>query len=406
MEEEIDLRVYIKVLIRHWKWIAALAVLAALVALVISSLLPATYEARAMVVITKPRYVMRFDPKFETVNDIQQPYKAYPALALSDDLLLETMTSIDFKEEQALASFRNKLKAVSGSDPSVVELIVTHRDAETAAHIANVWADVFIEQVDTLYNESFQNVGFFEEQLKIADDSLKKTEQALIDFQGQNRATVLSVQINASKEQLAAYWGGKNGIELVMQDAASLKSRLAMQEEDTPLVLADDLAALLLQIEALSLKSNVPLQLQVGGDNSISTMTNQDMVTFLRDLITTLETQAGELEIRITELEPEILRLQAELELFSIEDARLARAQSVAQDTYTTLARKVDEARIAAQDESGEIRLASSAAVPTRPVSPRKMVNTVIAGMLGLMLGVFGAFGIEWWLGESTEAMT
>jgi succinoglycan biosynthesis transport protein ExoP len=113
-----------------------------------------------------------------------------------------------------------------------------------------------------------------------------------------------------------------------------------------------------------------------------------------------LEAQSGELETRISELEPEILRLQGDLQRFTTEEERLQRAQDVAQDTYITLARKVDEARIAAQDESGEVRLVSYAAVPTNPVSPNKKLNTAVAGALGLFVGVFGAFAVEYWRQE------
>lgn len=407
MEEEIDLREYIEVLIRHWKWIAALAVVAAVVALVVSFLLPPTYEATALVVITKARYVMRFDPRFETVNNIQQPYKAYPALATGDDLLLETMSAVNPplpEEEQDLTRFRAKLEAASSGDPSVVELRVKHQDPEVAAHMANTWADVFVREVNELYDETAQDARFFEDQLATADEALKDAEQALIDFQSRNQASVLSAQINALKGQLSAYLEARNAIELVVQDATSLKARLALQEGDASSSLADDLAALLLQIEALSLQSEVPLQLQVGGDNSLSSATKQELGAFLDNLMTTLETQSGELETKTAGVEPEILRLQGDLQQFNTEADRLTRARDMSRDTYTTLARKVDEARIAAQDESGEVRLASYAAVPTKPVSPRKMLNTAVAGALGLFVGVFGAFAVEYWRQETPVA--
>ncbi len=400
MEEEIDLREYIGVLIRHWKWIAALAVVAAVAALAVSFLLPPTYEARVLVVITKPRYVMRFDTRFETVDNVLQPYKAYPALALGDELLLQTIAAMNPplpEEERNLARFRNELSAVSGGDPSVIELHVSHQDAEVAARIANTWADVFVKGVNELYDESIQDARFFEEQLVAAEEILKKTEEALIEFQGRNQASVLEAQITALKDQFSAYLGAQNAIELVMQDAASLKARLALQEGDATSSLADDLAALLLQIEALSLKSEAPLQLQVGGDNSLSNMPKQDLMAFLDGLTVTLEAQSGELETKIAQAEPEILRLQGEFQRFGAEENRLTLARDVARDTYTTLARKVDEARIAAQDESGEVRLASYAAAPTKPVSPRKLLNTVVAGALGLFVGVFGAFAVEYW---------
>lgn len=407
MEEEIDLREYIEVLIRYWKWIAALAILAAVAALGVSFLLPPAYEAAAMVVITKPRYVMRFDPKFETVNNIQQPYKAYPALAMSDDLLLETMATMNPplpEKEQKLESFRGKLEAASSSDPSVIELRARHKDPEIATHIANTWAGIFVEQVNELYDETTQDARFFEDQLVETDEVLKKAEEALIAFQSRNQANVLLSQISALRNQLSAYLDAQNAIELVMQDATSLKARLALQKGSDSSSLADDVAALLLQIEALSLKSAIPLQLQVGSDSSLSDATKQDLIAFLDGLVTTLETQSGELETKITQVKPEILRLQGELEQFNTESDRLTRTRDVARDTYTTMARKVDEARIAAQDESGEVRLASYAAVPTEPVSPRKMLNTAVAGALGLFVGVFGVFALEYWRQETPVA--
>jgi len=86
MEEEIDLRAYVLVLLKYWKWILGTTAAAAVVALVVSFLLPPTYEATALVVIKQPQYVMQFDPRFETLT--QQPaYKAYPDLAKGDEVL-------------------------------------------------------------------------------------------------------------------------------------------------------------------------------------------------------------------------------------------------------------------------------------------------------------------------------
>ncbi|MCX7856097.1 MAG: hypothetical protein N2556_09060, partial [Anaerolineae bacterium] len=92
--------------------------------------------------------------------------------------------------------------------------------------------------------------------------------------------------------------------------------------------------------------------------------------------------------------------LQQELQELRTERDQLTRARDVARETYMTLARKVEEARIAAEDAStGEVRLASQALPPEKPVSPRKLLNTAVAGVLGLMLAVFGAFMTEWWRG-------
>ena len=45
MEEEIDLRKYIEVLIHHWYWIVGLGVAAAAIAFAVSSFLPPIYDS-------------------------------------------------------------------------------------------------------------------------------------------------------------------------------------------------------------------------------------------------------------------------------------------------------------------------------------------------------------------------
>ncbi len=66
----------------------------------------------------------------------------------------------------------------------------------------------------------------------------------------------------------------------------------------------------------------------------------------------------------------------------------------------------MEEARIAAQDETGEVRLASQASVPTSPSGPRKKMNVAIAAFLGLFLGVFAAFFIEYWQSPRADSRT
>ncbi|HEX7593197.1 MAG TPA: Wzz/FepE/Etk N-terminal domain-containing protein [Anaerolineae bacterium] len=51
MEDEIDLRAYLDVLLRRWKWIVGVTLVAALVAGVVSLLMPPTYESTASVFV-------------------------------------------------------------------------------------------------------------------------------------------------------------------------------------------------------------------------------------------------------------------------------------------------------------------------------------------------------------------
>src|SRR5687768_14253699 len=86
MDDEIDLRRYWRALLRNWALIAALAFVTAAAAAVMSLLTPNRYEAIALVSVAPPRNNLRL----EDVNQrTTLPVRAYPDLALSNDLMAE-----------------------------------------------------------------------------------------------------------------------------------------------------------------------------------------------------------------------------------------------------------------------------------------------------------------------------
>jgi uncharacterized protein involved in exopolysaccharide biosynthesis len=401
MEEEIDLREYIEVLIRHWKLILALAVIAGLTAAAVSFLiLEPTYQATALVLITNPRYQLRFDPRLETLSDVETASKAFPALATSDDLVrlvVETLNEQEPEQDWTFKMLKGKLAASAASDPSLLRLTSTNGDAEGAARIANVWAAEYVDYVNELYGRREQDVGFFTQQLAVARADLEAAEEALVEFQSRNQSSILGARLSSARQAQGDYLSDQRAIAYIQQDIQGLRDQLADQPSERTASLADDLTALFLQVKAFNAGASVPVQLQVTSAESLSNKTVQEQIEFLEDLGQSLETKSTEIDARLEELEPEILRLQEALQEVNTQQNRLNRDRTVAEDTYITLANKVEEARIAAQDETGEVRLASEAAVPTSPAGPRRLMNTAIAGFLGLFLGVFVAFFVDYW---------
>jgi len=304
---------------------------------------------------------------------------------------------------KGLPDFRSRLAASAGNDPNMIVLRARHSDPQKAAQIANTWADVFVKRVSELYNNNAQDLRFFEEQLLTASETLEKAEQELTSFQSRNKTAILTAQIEALNLHLAALLDAQHTIERVAPEAAAIKARLAAQGDAAATLAADDVAVLLLQVEALSLKSQLPLQVQVVSGDAPSAASIPQMIAFLDGLVAALEQQSVDLGERIAQIEPDMLRLQGELHEFSVQKARLTRARDVAQETYLTLAYKVDEARIAVGDELDEARLASHAAVPANPIGPSKRLNTLVAGTAGLILGIFGAFAVDYWRRETPD---
>ncbi len=265
MEEEIDLREYLDVLVRRWKWIVALAVIAALAAAAVSFfVLKPTYEARALVLITNPRYQLRFDPRLETISDIETASKAYPTLAVSDDLLKQVLDSLDPplpETQRTLQALRGKVSASAGADPSLLQLTTTNGDPERAAQIANTWAEQYVIYVNELYGRRSEDVAFFNEQFEAARSVLDAAEEALVDYEARNQQSILQARLTAKQSALRDYLSAQHELSQVIEDAKSLRRQLEAQPQSAPASLGNELAALLLEIEGLSQDGELPVQL-------------------------------------------------------------------------------------------------------------------------------------------------
>ena len=86
-EIEIDLRKYILILVKHWWQILLVTVIFAIMGFVVTSvIIKASYQATALVAITKPHYQLNFNSQIQTLN-IQPANNAFLDLATSDDVL-------------------------------------------------------------------------------------------------------------------------------------------------------------------------------------------------------------------------------------------------------------------------------------------------------------------------------
>jgi len=389
MEDEMDLRVYINVLMRHWRLIAAVTLLAGVVALGVSFVSPAKYQATAMVLVTRPLYQFQFSPAINSNTQQSLTGKAALDLATSDALLQQLLLQVGDRlsaDERNLFALREMLKAKTGGDPSIVNLSVTNRDAQRVAEIANTWANLYVRQVNDLYGKSADQLKFFEGQLAQAKNDLDAADQALVEFQKRNDLAILQAQLSAKQSALGNYLGMNESLVLLQQNVKNLQDQLARRPADSPSSLGDDLAQLMIQVSALSAQSSsLPIQLQMPSTGSLSDRTVGQQAAYLADLAKTIESRQAEAKKQAEALPIEIRALQGQIQETSTEAARLTRQRDLAQTVYTTLAQKVKETQISAQDASGSVRLAGSAVVPERPMSKKLLTNTAIGLMLGLM---------------------
>ena len=200
MDEVLDLRPYLESLRRNLIRIGSASLSLALLVLVASLLWPKTYEATTLVIVRQPGQLLQFDPRFETLDEEPSSLAAYPELALSDDVVqaLWDEHGNGLTALETVTELRELMDASPGADPSLLRLTVHYRDSETAAQLANGWAALFISRTNQLLGVQDQSqLAFFEDQRDAALSALNAAEQALIDYQSENRGSVVNSELSS-----------------------------------------------------------------------------------------------------------------------------------------------------------------------------------------------------------------
>jgi len=112
--------------------------------------------------------------------------------------------------------------------------------------------------------------------------------------------------------------------------------------------------------------------------------------------VVTYSTTDAPMTKAIDQLQKEVNQLKAKLETISAQKQELTRARDLARQTYKSLASKVAEVNVATESKSTEVKFAVPAVVPRSPVAPRRMMNTMLAAVVGFMLMLGLAFVAEY----------
>jgi capsular polysaccharide biosynthesis protein len=384
MEEEINLRKYIDVLLQHWLLIVSITLIAVLVAGLFSFLaVTRAYEAKAAVLITRTRAEIVFVPEYKTFlptedKDFRQALVGLVESSGVASAAIEELGDRLEPEEQSVTKMLDKVGMKTNGD--LIEISVKTTDAEKAAAIANAWAESYESYINSLYSGILLTPEELQVQADAAREDYQVKQTTLEDFLGDNSIAELTDQI-ADRNLLI--------------DIKSLRQQLESGAFSPASSAANSLSLLLLQTEAFT---PLPAELQVSLEGLLAVASDteeqlQDVDALISNLELRAEVSPG---LSISELRQEILQLERNLEQESARKEELQQARDSAWQAYTTLDNKVIEAKVASQAQDVVVRVAALATVPGTPVPTHRITNIVIALVLGLIVGVFAAFGVEY----------
>ncbi len=401
MNEESDfIRYYTKALISKWYLIVSAAVIVAVISFIIGIRRTPIYSSTALVVISEPSQQLQFDPRIRSIDE-DRPVRAFPEIALSDEVLENLFKQVSSPNIETVEQLHGMLSASLSEDPRLLRLTSLSVDPEQSTEIANAWAEIFVERVNDNYsNTENSELLYFENQLEESERQLNLAEQERINFQAQNRVVFLGGELTRLTDLKNRLLTRRENAQFLLDDIQAFKEELAERTGTSDLTLADKLTGVSFQLKTYRAETNVTLPFQFDSVEDFNVLNKREQIALLDELSNVLNKEMSRINQYLEPLEPQILSLQKEITEINTEGARISRNKDIVEETYLTLARKVDEERIASHNSSQGVLLASKASVPTNPSRSNSFLRVIMAGAVGFFLAVFLILAVAWWRQE------
>lgn len=336
-DDIIDLRqLWLALLRRRWL-VAAACVLAVLAAFVITRMATPVYEARTTLLIKDPgasgeRMFLDTGAAVVTRNQVQNSVQILRSRQVAEMAVARLGDLLPPEERQGWED-RISVQPVSNTDTLIVS--VQHTDARIAAAMANAVAESFIDLSRELNrSETTMAREFIEEQLQVAQAQLMAAEQALKAYREAGNAVLPSDETRTILNRLGDLEARLLDAQLAREDALRRGATAEAAAYDARI------ATLQAEIEAASQR--------------LAAVPEREMTL-----------------------------------------AALLREQTVLEQVFLLLRGRLEEVRIAEAMRTSNVAVIDPAVPPTRPVSPRPMLNMALALFLGLFAGVAGALLLE-----------
>lgn len=433
--QSFDIGEYIRTIVKWKNFVAAAIILSVLAALLYSYTRTPLYSATAQLILQDPAQIL---PRSKAsgapiaVNNSQflatqlgliksdsqaKRVVARARLAQNSEYANQGSNAKD-RADQAAGRVRSQLKVEEVRDSRLVNITITSPSAATAANLANVYAEEFIAgNLERGFDSTSYAREFLEKQLENTRAKLEVSERELVGYASDQRIIELGTdkEGNASRSLDASNLvrlndaladarieristaqnlrAGNLGVENSGEPASvvALRSQKALLEAEYQqkgaIFLPDypEMKALREQVKSL--------ERAIGGEQRTTRSSQSDG---LRAAYQAAVQKENELTSKVDGLKGELLKLRNR----SIEYTILQRDVDTNRAVYDGLLQQYKEVGITDGVGKNDVAIVDKAKVPGGPISPNIPIN-LLAGLLGgIILGLGGAFLIEF-VGDS-----
>jgi uncharacterized protein involved in exopolysaccharide biosynthesis len=373
MEFELNAQYYLDVVLRQWKVVLVVFIVATLAALAVSFIQEPVYEATVSMMEQAFDYVDV--PRLSLVD--RTVIKLYPTLARSEAVesrVIEALGPSLSAAEKAPGTLMSMVSIREDRDnPALFRIRVQASDPGKARLIANTWAEQYIEELG-----SFQLM--WKSELETVQQNLESAEAALTEFR---QETGLGLVEEPGGDQAHAILGAR-GVLLAKQ--FELLAEHQQAQDNLRLVLE---SAQLARDTGGSI-DDLPLQLLNNPVISERGRFSTESAT-LDDAIQLLQAEESAISSTIDQLQAEVTKLQMELGEDQLERDRLTRDRDLAESAFKALSYEVQEGSIFRANTQ-----ILSRAVGARLLGPDRKLNVILGAAVGLAGGIAAAFAIHY----------
>jgi len=362
-EDEIDLLDLALVLAKHKRLIIGIAFVACLVALILGFIMTPIYRAETHLVPPQslagqlPSGILTMiPPEFRTLaiqsGAIKTTADLVAGIAKSRTLvdnIIDKFNLMDYyhaeKRDVARSALSGAISAKVDEKTSLITIAVEDKDPVMAADMTNAIADELQKLLQGLaLTQVSQQRLFLEIQLKQAHHNLMQAEEEFQKYQAQSGLLNVDVQMQA-----------------LMDSIANIQAQIAVKE------------------------------VQLKAARTFATAQNPEIKRLQAELAG-LKKELKNLEAKAGTDNPNFIPAFEEIPKAGMEYARRLRDLKFQETLYETLLQQYQAAVMAEASEGLVLQVIDPAIPPELKIKPRRKLMLIVAGFLGLFVGIFAAF--------------
>ena len=428
----IALRDIIRILRKNFRLIGGVIIASAGLALILSLIIPPTYEAETTLRIKQPKGLansLLADLPLGSPTNTKQQMSTYAEILRSRTVVQEVIDKTQSEKEQTPTydDMLKRIRTIPVKDTEILEVKVQAGTPEEAQLVANTLVDSFLSRMTVLVRTEQATVrGFIGDRLDEAKESLEKAENTLQAYKQDQQIIDSDNESKALVDKLSAIdkLSADNRVALAAAQA-HLAGTTRQLGNEAPGFIADNPVIQQYKTKLADLEVQRVMLVQNYTEENPKVQALDSAIRETRELLNTeIANVVGENAPSANTVHLGILasKLQAEVDVdvysaqkrtidtIIAEDEQIVhsipakqqglvkalRDVNVAQELYIMLAKRYEEARISEVMEPTDVQVIDVAIAPEKPIKPRKVLNTVIGAMMGLLMGAGIAFFKEY----------